>query len=242
MLPRQPIPPSNFHTNPFSYFALVEEEMLTMAREQAELDAIDEDRAVHDCTGGMVSSSDDESHEYSNAGAAGLSRLLKTAKRVKFSNRSIVDTAAESSESILHRKTGGSMGAKATGTGEGNSPDESRSTRTPVSPARKRRIFGREEKLAIEYLEELSRFRRMPKVKVRVVDKMGGPLKWWVSRRDMFPNLAKLALKYLAVQAISGSAERLFSTAGNTVAVERDRLCDDDVESLVFLHLNQWVW
>lgn len=209
-----------------------------MAKEQAVLDTIDEGCVTQESNGGMISSSDDESHEYSNAGAAGLSRLLKIAKRVKVSNRSIVDSTADSSESILHRKSGDSMGTEDTDAGEG----DSRSTGTTVSRVKRRRIFGREEKLAMEYLDELSRFRRMPKVKVRVVDKMGGPLKWWVSRREMFPTLARLARKYLAVQAISGSAECLFSTPGSTVTVERDRLCDDDVEGLIFLHFNQWMW
>ena len=234
--PRQTIPPPNFLANPFSYFALVEEELLAMAKEQAELDAIDEDHAMHESTGGIISSSDDESDEYSNAGAAGLSRLLKISKRAKVSHKSTVEVAAESSESILHRKSGDSMGTKAKDAGEGSSSGK------PISSAKKRKMFGREEKLAWEFLEELNRYRRMPKVKVRVVDKMGGPLKWWVSRRDIFPTLAKLARKYLAVQAISGSAERLFLTAGDTVTAERERLCDDDAEGLVFLHFNQWMW
>ncbi|CAN0315861.1 unnamed protein product, partial [Scytosiphon promiscuus] len=42
--------------------------------------------------------------------------------------------------------------------------------------------------------------------------------------------LAKLARKFLAVQATSASSERLFSTAGNIVKVKRARLSDDSVQ------------
>ncbi|CAN0461813.1 unnamed protein product [Ectocarpus sp. 12 AP-2014] len=53
----------------------------------------------------------------------------------------------------------------------------------------------------------------MKPVKTKVVKEIGGPLKWWIQKQEMFPTLSKLAVKYLAVQATSAASERLFSEA-----------------------------
>jgi hypothetical protein len=61
------------------------------------------------------------------------------------------------------------------------------------------------------------------------------PLKWWRNNEELLPALASLARRVLAVPATSAAAERVFSTAGNTVTTKRVRLAADTVESLVFL-------
>ena len=241
---------------PCSYFSLLQKELVVMAKEQAELDRVQHDQDMRDPTALLSSSSEDESTEYSNAGTRDLPRLLKTARKNNVAGSSSATTANEDAASVLYRLSGGTMGVRgqesdedteAGNNGGGSMQDswvDSEATLTPLpsTTVKRRRIPGPEEKLAMEYLDELSRFRKMPPVKVKAVDKMGGPLKWWVSKEQVFPTLAKPARKYLVVQATSASSERLFSTAGNIVTIKRARLSDDNVESLVFLHSNQWMW
>ena len=44
------------------------------------------------------------------------------------------------------------------------------------------------------------------------------PLQWWSQRATCFPILAHTAKKILCIPATSAPVERLFSTAGNTIA------------------------
>lgn len=101
---------------------------------------------------------------------------------------------------------------------------------------------GRAERLAKEYVAELERYRKSDSVSLESVRNVGGPLAWWKTKEEIYPTLAPLARKYLAVQATSASSERLFSTAGNIVTVKRARLTDDNVENIAFLHFNQGLW
>ncbi|CAN0283615.1 unnamed protein product [Scytosiphon promiscuus] len=71
---------------------------------------------------------------------------------------------------------------------------------------------------------------------------MGGPLKWWESKEEVYPTLSKVAFKYLAVQATSAASERLFSEAKLVLTDKRNRLKDDNVEDIVFLHSNRALW
>ena len=62
------------------------------------------------------------------------------------------------------------------------------------------------------------------------------PLQWWRMRRELYPTLYALALKYLCVPATSAPAERLFSHAGLTATKLRAALRPDNLEALVFAH------
>jgi hypothetical protein len=62
------------------------------------------------------------------------------------------------------------------------------------------------------------------------------PLQWWRLHQFRFPHLSKLALKFLAIPATSAPSERVFSTAGLTIAKDRARLESDRANELVFLH------
>ena len=65
------------------------------------------------------------------------------------------------------------------------------------------------------------------------------PLSWW---RDTgchrYPQLSKLARKYLYVPGTSVRSERVFSSAGNIVNKKRAALDPDQVDRLVFLANN----
>ena len=71
---------------------------------------------------------------------------------------------------------------------------------------------------------------------------MGGPLQWWKSKEEVYPTLSEVALKYLAVQATSAASERLFSEAKLVLTDKRNRLKDDNVEDVIFLHSNRALW
>jgi len=62
------------------------------------------------------------------------------------------------------------------------------------------------------------------------------PLDWWRVHKDDFPYLANLAIKYLAIPATSAPSERVFSSAGLTIAKDRARLESTRANELVFLH------
>ncbi|XP_058642105.1 E3 SUMO-protein ligase ZBED1-like [Onychostoma macrolepis] len=64
------------------------------------------------------------------------------------------------------------------------------------------------------------------------------PILWWWQKRDQMPMLARLAKRYLCVQASFTPSERVFSTAGDTVSVERARLLPERVDMLIFLKKN----
>ncbi len=62
------------------------------------------------------------------------------------------------------------------------------------------------------------------------------PLDWWCLKAQQFPLLSKLAIRYLCIPATSAPSERVFSTAGLTIAKERSRLDSATANELVFLH------
>ena len=65
------------------------------------------------------------------------------------------------------------------------------------------------------------------------------PLEYWKNSQHKFPNLAKLAAKYLSIPASSGAVERLFSVAGNIFRPNRCNLSDSNFEKLVFIRTNK---
>lgn len=67
---------------------------------------------------------------------------------------------------------------------------------------------------------------------------LSNPLDWWRNNESRFPRLARLANRYLAIQATSAPAERLFSVAGLTIANDRASLLPDNAAMLIFLHEN----
>lgn len=61
---------------------------------------------------------------------------------------------------------------------------------------------------------------------------------WWIERKNMFPNLHKIALKMHTIPASSLQSERTFSRGGLTVNDRRSNLNPTTVESLMLLNKN----
>jgi hypothetical protein len=64
------------------------------------------------------------------------------------------------------------------------------------------------------------------------------PFDWWRVNRHKYPNLSRLARKWLGVVATSVPSERAFSTSGNVITVKRSSLAPDMVRDLVFVSEN----
>ena len=62
------------------------------------------------------------------------------------------------------------------------------------------------------------------------------PLSWWSLNKIRFKHLSVLASRILSVPATSAPYERVFSTAGLTIAKDRARLASQAANELVFLH------
>jgi hypothetical protein len=62
------------------------------------------------------------------------------------------------------------------------------------------------------------------------------PLYWWKVNQPKFPLLAHLAHQLLCIPATLAPSERVFSSAGLTIAKDRARLAPQTANELVFLH------
>ncbi|CAM9894052.1 unnamed protein product, partial [Sphacelaria rigidula] len=61
-------------------------------------------------------------------------------------------------------------------------------------------------------------------------------LGWWAKAQRVYPHVAILARKYLAVQASSAASERVFCVGGLVVTKSQNRLSIAAVCCCVFLH------
>ncbi|KAI2655656.1 E3 SUMO-protein ligase ZBED1 [Labeo rohita] len=70
------------------------------------------------------------------------------------------------------------------------------------------------------------------------LDSEENPLDLWREHQRVYPQLSKLAKKYLSIPATSAPSERVFSTGGNIVTCLRSSLKPENVDRLVFLAKN----
>jgi hypothetical protein len=82
---------------------------------------------------------------------------------------------------------------------------------------------------------ELAVFSNLPLLKARADDTWNCPLQWWNIHHPSIPLLAQLARRYLCVPATSASSERVFSSAGLTIAYARAGLLPQHASELVLL-------
>ena len=64
------------------------------------------------------------------------------------------------------------------------------------------------------------------------------PMTYWKEKQPLWPCLADLACKYLSIPPSSAASERLFSSAGDIVSPERNRILPEKAEMLLFLKKN----
>ena len=64
------------------------------------------------------------------------------------------------------------------------------------------------------------------------------PYTWWLSNKQVYPNIFDIALKYLSPPSSSVYSERVFSEAGNISSETRSRLAPHKVDDILFLHRN----
>jgi hypothetical protein len=84
---------------------------------------------------------------------------------------------------------------------------------------------------------ELTMYKAAPMLPLQKEDRSyNNPLEWWKSNAKRFPLLSELAIRYLCIPATSAPSERVFSSAGLTIAKERSRLDPTSANELVFLH------
>jgi hypothetical protein len=74
-----------------------------------------------------------------------------------------------------------------------------------------------------------------------VVNRAQDAFLWWRVNREKYPNLSRLARKWLGTVATSVPSERAFSTSGNIVTVKRSSLSSDLVRDLVFVSENSHI-
>ena len=66
-----------------------------------------------------------------------------------------------------------------------------------------------------------------------LMESFENPLKFWLAKESLFPNLCKVALQILCIPATSCEPERTFSLSGNVVNDKRSRLDPKNVGMIV---------
>lgn len=64
-------------------------------------------------------------------------------------------------------------------------------------------------------------------------------LRWWEKKAAHYPNLSRIAKKYLAIPSSSVPSERIWSLAVNIITKKRASLLPENLDMLVFLHYNR---
>lgn len=94
--------------------------------------------------------------------------------------------------------------------------------------------LGAEEKKKKDLTKELTDY-----LAEEVPDIRTDPLQWWrTTGLKKFPIMARLARKFLCLQATSVASERVWSTAGNVLTARRSTLHPKNLEALVLIHEN----
>ncbi|XP_061128956.1 zinc finger BED domain-containing protein 4-like [Syngnathus typhle] len=70
------------------------------------------------------------------------------------------------------------------------------------------------------------------------ISRSDDPLTYWRNNHDRFPDLAKMARKYLSAPCTSTDSERLFSAAAHVLDEKRNRLHCDKAEKLLLIKKN----
>ncbi|GBC14992.2 zinc finger BED domain-containing protein 1-like [Rhizophagus irregularis DAOM 181602=DAOM 197198] len=75
-------------------------------------------------------------------------------------------------------------------------------------------------------------------IRTPIADHSVNPFEWWAIRKTQFPNVAKLARKYLSIPGSSVPSERLFSDVSNQITAKCTRLDSKLAGKMMFLKRN----
>ena len=94
---------------------------------------------------------------------------------------------------------------------------------------------------------ELESYKKTASLQIRKLDTFGNkvftcPLKdFWLVKKDQFPIICDLAMKYLCIPATSAPSERVFSVASKIISKFRNRINDENAGTILFVHGNlEW--
>ena len=85
--------------------------------------------------------------------------------------------------------------------------------------------------LVVQNVDEVTKY-----LSVHQPDEDENIVKWWLANSRTFPGLSKLAKKYIIMRPSSVSVESTFSIASWTINPKRNRLSDESIQALMFLH------
>lgn len=71
------------------------------------------------------------------------------------------------------------------------------------------------------------------------VRRLEDPLQYWERQKSVYPNLYRLAVRYLCTPASSVPCQRVFSKAGDVVCKKRSPLNRSTVEQILFLNKDE---
>jgi hypothetical protein len=88
----------------------------------------------------------------------------------------------------------------------------------------------------LQIMRELDYYKKLQQISIHSTGDQ--VFEWWrnLDKCKQVPLLSQMARKYLAIQATSGTSERVFSTGGNTVTAKRYSLGDELASKLVAAH------
>ncbi|KAG1940260.1 zinc finger BED domain-containing protein 1-like [Pimephales promelas] len=81
-------------------------------------------------------------------------------------------------------------------------------------------------------------YKKVPQIMIVPIPRSDDPLAYWRSNHGCFPDLAKMARKYLSAPCTSTDSERLFSAAAHVLDEKRNRLHCDKADKLLFIKKN----
>ncbi|KAH9360762.1 hypothetical protein HPB48_018217 [Haemaphysalis longicornis] len=94
-------------------------------------------------------------------------------------------------------------------------------------------MSGQKQLHASSGIEEFRQYLREP-----TCGRNDDPLAYWQTSGKKYPSIGTLAMKCLGIPAMEVPSEKLFSTAGNIVSAQRERLAPEHVQQLLLLHEN----
>ena len=93
--------------------------------------------------------------------------------------------------------------------------------------------FDLEQTVNNDVTSEVSSFLALP-----LQPRVSCPYAWWLTNRSSYPNLFRVASKYLSAPSSSVDSERVFSEQGNICTEKRSSLAPHKADNLLFLHHN----